>query len=91
MLRIENARTRARRHARTHARTHTEAAFVREADERSMHVRYMSGTAVSAVSCIGPRPERCGADWDSNSKHWFMTSFLGGRCRKAVLGVWHGV
>ena len=28
----------------------------------------------------------CGA----NCKHWFTTSFLqgGGRCRKAVLGVW---
>ena len=26
---------------------------------------------------------------DANSKHWFTTSFLqGGRCRKAVLGVW---
>ena len=24
----------------------------------------------------------------SNSKHWFTTSFLGGRCRKATLGVW---
>ena len=24
----------------------------------------------------------------SNSKHRFTTSFLGGRCRKAVLGVW---
>ena len=24
-----------------------------------------------------------------NSKHWFTTSFLGGRCRKAVLGVSH--
>ena len=24
-----------------------------------------------------------------NSKHWFTTSFLGGRCRKAMLGVWH--
>ena len=23
----------------------------------------------------------------SNSKHWFTTSFLGGRCRKAMLGV----
>ena len=23
-----------------------------------------------------------------NSKHWFTTSFLGGRCRKAVPGVW---
>ena len=23
-----------------------------------------------------------------NSKHWFMTSFLGGRCQKVVLGVW---
>ena len=25
---------------------------------------------------------------DSDSKHWFTTSFLGGRCRKAMLGVW---
>ena len=24
-----------------------------------------------------------------NSKHWFTTSFLGGRCRKAMLRVWH--
>ena len=24
----------------------------------------------------------------SNSKHWFTTSFLQGRCRKAMLGVW---
>ena len=24
----------------------------------------------------------------SNSKHWFTTSFVGGRCRKAMLGVW---
>ena len=23
---------------------------------------------------------------DANSKHWFTTSFLGGRCRKAMLG-----
>ena len=23
----------------------------------------------------------------ANSKHWFTTSFLGGRCRKAMLGV----
>ena len=27
------------------------------------------------------------SDYNSNSKHWFTTSFLGGRCRKAVLGV----
>ena len=27
----------------------------------------------------GPTPD---------SKHWFTTSFLGGRCRKAMLGVW---
>ena len=26
-----------------------------------------------------------------NSKHWFTTSFLGGRCRTAVLGVWIGL
>ena len=27
----------------------------------------------------------------TNSKHWFTTSFLpGGRCRKAMLGVWAG-
>ena len=24
----------------------------------------------------------------TNSKHWFTTSFLGGRRRKAMLGVW---
>ena len=24
----------------------------------------------------------------TNSKHWFATSFLGGRCRKAMHGVW---
>ena len=24
----------------------------------------------------------------TNSKHWFTTSFLGGRCRKVMLGVW---
>ena len=24
----------------------------------------------------------------TNSKHWVTTSFLGGRCRKAMLGVW---
>ena len=29
---------------------------------------------------------------ESNSMHWFTTSFrLGGRCRKAMLGVWRGV
>ena len=29
---------------------------------------------------------------ESNFKHWFTTSFrLGGRCRKAMLGVWRGV
>ena len=25
---------------------------------------------------------------DTNSKHWFTTSFLGGRCGKSLLGVW---
>ena len=33
---------------------------------------------------------RVKGNWTSefaNSKHWFTTSFLGGRCRKAVLGV----
>ena len=25
--------------------------------------------------------------WRTNSKHWFTTSFLGGRCGKAMLGV----
>ena len=25
--------------------------------------------------------------YSANSKHWFTTSFLGGRCRKAMLGV----
>ena len=32
-------------------------------------------------------PESC-ARLYPNSKHWFTTSFLGGRCRKAMLGVW---
>ena len=30
----------------------------------------------------------CGKAYASNSKHWFTTSFLQGRCRKAMLGVW---
>ena len=28
-----------------------------------------------------------GSAFYANSKHWFTTSFLGGRCRKALLGV----
>ena len=28
--------------------------------------------------------------WAPKSKHWFTTSFLGGRCRKAMLGVCMG-
>ena len=46
---------------------------------------WLSGTFLQ-----GGRPQASAHTTSSvaNSKHWFTTSFLGGRCRKAVLGVW---
>ena len=38
-----------------------------------------AAVAVAVAARTGPGP---------NSKHWFATSFLGGSCRKAMLGVW---
>jgi len=49
---------------------------------------FTRGGCVSCLrGCLGarllPQPYQY-----PNSKHWFTTSFLGGRCRKAMLGVW---
>ena len=46
---------------------------------RSHNTYAIFGGLISPAEHSGDHP---------NSKHWFTTSFLGGRCRKAVLGVW---
>ena len=42
----------------------------------------------SSLLALPRLPEDDKGRWGAKSKHWFKTSFLQGRCRKAVFGVW---
>ena len=55
----------------------------------SSHLKEGQNPGVPLQLCKAPKITR---QWSkSNSKHWFTTSFLQGRCRKAMLGVWEQV